>query len=104
MLVWDSRQRADMKTVLQSPWFRITGNSDESLPEDIVAAIKQRREHSELKRLLLNKVAAKLQGDSLQYYTKLWNTADTNKSGHLSESEFTKLLTDSGMSQGQAQD
>lgn len=74
------------------------------MPEAIAKAIAKRSEYSDLKMVVLNMVAAKLQGENLGHYQKLWNTADTDRSGTLSEQEFTRMLQKQGVSQSKAQD
>merc|ERR1712232_402859 len=42
---------------------------------------------------LLNLVAGKLQGESLEYYRQIWEKFDTDHSGNLSTSEFLQMMT-----------
>jgi len=103
MLTWDQRSRMTMPTALQSQWFK-EGNDGSMMPGDLAANLGTRADYSDLKMLLLNMVASKLQGENLEYYQKMWNQFDQDRSGMLNGNEFITMLASSGMDKGAAED
>merc|ERR1712070_1182089 len=96
----DPRQRAALSAALSSPWFRSQSDALGTMPEDVANMLKERSEHSDLKMVLLNMVASKLQGDNLNHYQALWMSFDQDRSGTLNESEFVQMLMAQGMDKG----
>ena len=65
--------------------------SPPSLLKDVLKKIGRRSNLSDLKMMLLNMVASKLQGEHLSYYTALPETFYTDGSGVLPADEFKRM-------------
>merc|ERR1712070_803580 len=72
MLAWNASQRRTLPQCLASSWLGGSADDAEDMPNIVLDKIAGRAEHSDLKMLLLNMVAAKLQGESLEHYQQLW--------------------------------
>merc|ERR1712032_42617 len=108
LLAWEPSQRPLVDSALRGTWFQVceVGNveGEASLPEDVTRGIAERKNHSQMKMMLLNMISSRLQGESLRNYQLLWKTCDNDGDGVLSKEEFVKMLVAQGMSQGVAED
>lgn len=72
MLKHDPQKRIRLPAALDHKWLEITIEAPMPLSSREVETLRRRLNHSSLRMSLLNSVASKLQGESLQYYRRSW--------------------------------
>jgi serine/threonine protein kinase len=93
LLSVDAAQRLDATAGLEHPWFSLADNMyDFFLPQDVVQSLARRSRSHVLSIALLNVIGSQLQGESINYYRRIWAKYDTNKSGHIEFKEFSVML------------
>jgi len=94
MLAYNRSDRISIPKALEHPYFDILKADLQPLDAKLAEVLKKRSDSSSLKIALLNFVASKMQGTSLDHFSEIWQQFDFKNEGVLREEVFTKMLVD----------